>query len=172
MLLGAWNMQALYLKSFAAAVLGWSVPWWFLFGYAYFYEEPDLLLKPLGQMVKFDGLTLPDFSIGQLFLMVIVVFFVTVSAIHFGMKGYQEKIRTRVLLGFILIFFFVVWIAVLLQPALFDSFSALWMVLAAFLIGHFFTVTNSFLTNWLFILFMMAIAGLFLFEIWMILSGR
>lgn len=51
--IGAYNFQSLHTKSFFASLVGWSLPYWFLLGYAYTSGQMDLFYRPFLELVNF-----------------------------------------------------------------------------------------------------------------------
>ena len=49
----AHRFQALKPRSFCGALLGWVVPYWFLFGHAFFYNQMELFYRPFTELVTF-----------------------------------------------------------------------------------------------------------------------
>ncbi|MCD8167151.1 MAG: hypothetical protein LUE93_14165 [Bacteroides sp.] len=168
LLWGAWSFQSLGPRSFFAAVVGWSLPWWFLFGHTYFHSNMELFTTPFLQMVSFEPLAFPEVDIRVLSMTGYIVFLWIIGSVHCAMTGYQEKIRTRTFLSFLILMSFFVWLYQLLQPGDFMAFLPLGMVLSAFVVGHFFAVTDSKSSNWLFRFSVAGILAFLVLNIWML----
>lgn len=52
-LLEAYRFQSLTPRSFCGALLGWMLPYWMLFGHAFFYNEMELFYRPFNQLLTF-----------------------------------------------------------------------------------------------------------------------
>ena len=52
-LLEAYRFQSLTPRSFCGALLGWMLPYWRLFGHAFFYNEMELFYRPFNQLLAF-----------------------------------------------------------------------------------------------------------------------
>lgn len=166
--IGAYCFQSLHPKSFFASLIGWSVPYWFLLGHAYFYGQMELFYHPFRELAAFQPIRL-DFqpwelaTIGYLFLLFIV------SSGHCLVAGYEDKIRTRSYLHFLIFLNFCIFVYIGLQPALSTNLLSLLLIGISILTGHLFVLTNSRSSN-LFFIFMFA--GLFLlfgFNVWTLL---
>lgn len=166
--IGAYCFQSLHPKSFFASLIGWSVPYWFLLGHAYFYGQMELFYHPFRELAAFQPIRL-DFqpwelaTIGYLFLLFIV------SSGHCLAAGYEDKIRTRSYLHFLIFQNFCIFVYIGLQPALSTNLLSLLLIGISILTGHLFVLTNSRSSN-LFFIFMFA--GLFLlfgFNVWTLL---
>ena len=166
--IGAYNFQSLHPKSFFASLVGWSVPYWFLLGHAFFYGQMELFYQPFRELVTFTPIRF-DFqpwelaTLGYLFVLFIV------SAVHCLVAGYEDKIRTRSYLHFLILLNFCIFIYLILQPALGVHLLSLLLIGTSILAGHLFVLTSSRSSN---IFFICALAGLFIlfgFNIWTLL---
>ena len=166
--LGAYGFQSLHPKSFFASLVGWSVPYWFLLGHAYFYGQMELFYHPFRELVTFQPIQ-PDFqpwelaTIGYLFLLFIV------SAGHCLVAGYEDKIRTRSYLHFLIFLNFCIFVYIGLQPALSTNLLSLLLIGISILTGHLFVLTNSRSSNLFFIFMFVGLFLLFGFNVWTLL---
>ena len=169
-LIGAYNFQSLTFRSFCAAVVGWSLPYWFLLGHAFFYGQMELFYDPFRELATFQPMRFVDafqlwelVTLGYLFLMYLV------SAVHCAVAGYQDKIRTRSYLNFLIFLCFCIFLFIFLQPEhCMDLLSPL-LIVVSILIGHLFVLTNSRTSNWFFIGSSIGLILLYLFNIWTLL---
>lgn len=53
-LIGAYSFQSLTFRSLCAAVVGWSLSYWVLLGYAFFYGQMDLFYNPFRELARFE----------------------------------------------------------------------------------------------------------------------
>lgn len=145
--IGAYSFQALTPKSFFGGLIGWTLPYWFLFGHAYFYGEIELFYQPFIELVTFHPITLWNFplweiaTLGYLFLLFIV------SSVHCLVAGYEDKIRTRSYLHFLIFLTFCIFVYILLQPAQTFHLLPLLLIGVSILTGHFVVLTNSRASN-------------------------
>lgn len=166
--MGAYNFQSLQLKSFFASLTGWSVPFWFLLGHAYWHGQMDLFYRPFRELaaftpVRFDFLPWELASIGYLLVLFIV------SSTHCLVAGYEDKIRTRSYLHFLIFLNLCIFIYIGLQPSPGIHLLSFLLIGVSILAGHFFALTSSRSSN---IFFICALAGLFIlfgFNIWTLL---
>lgn len=97
---------------------------------------------------------------GYLFLLFIV------SSVHCLVAGYEDKIRTRSYLHFLIFLTFCIFVYILLQPAQTFHLLPLLLIGVSILTGHFVVLTNSRASN---VFFICALAGLILlfgFNVW------
>ena len=166
----AHRFQALKPRSFCGALLGWVVPYWFLFGHAFFYNQMELFYRPFTELVTFgkpfDLQILQPWELAVLgYLLVLFI----VSAAHCIIAGFEDKIRTRSYLHFLILLNFCIFVYIGLQPVLSVHLMSFLLIGVSILAGHLFVLTNSRSSN---IFFICAFIGLFIllgFNIWTLL---
>ena len=92
-----------------------------------------------------------------------------VSAAHCLIAGYEDKIRTRSYLHFLILLNFCIFVYIGLQPVLSVHLMSFLLIGVSILAGHLFVLTNSRSSN---IFFICAFIGLFIllgFNIWTLL---
>ena len=149
----AHRFQALKPRSFCGALLGWVVPYWFLFGHAFFYNQMELFYRPFTELVTFgkpfDLQILQPWELAVLgYLLVLFI----VSAAHCIIAGFEDKIRTRAYLQFLIDLNIFLFLLIALQPTYCVNLLPLLMISSSILIGHFFVLTNSKTSNVFFII--------------------
>ena len=165
--IGAYNFQALHPRSFFASLIGWSVPYWFLLGHAFYHGEMELFYQPFRELVTFTPV---DFSFHPWEMATIGYLFVlyAVSSAHCLMAGYEDKIRTRSYLHFLIFLNFCIFVYIVLQPALSLELLSILIIGVSILAGHLFTLTNSRTSNLFFISTIVLLFLLFGFNVWML----
>ena len=167
--IGAYSFQALTPKSFFGGLIGWTLPYWFLFGHAYFYGEIELFYQPFIELVTFHPITLWNFPLWEIATLGYLLLLFIVSSVHCLVAGYEDKIRTRSYLHFLIFLTFCIFVYILLQPAQTFHLLPLLLIGVSILTGHFVVLTNSRASN---VFFICALAGLILlfgFNVWMLL---
>lgn len=51
----AHRFQSLTFRSFCGALIGWTMPYWMLFGHAFFYDQMELFYHPFKELATFGG---------------------------------------------------------------------------------------------------------------------
>ncbi len=166
--IGAYNFKALQPKSFVASLLGWSLPYWFLLGHAYWHGQMELFYAPFIELARF---TLPaqNWPLHELATLGYLLVLLTVSAAHCMVAGYEDKIRTRSYLHFLIFVCFVLLLGIVLQPPQTVNLLPLLLAAGSVLAGHLFVLTSSRASN---LFFIAALAGMFIlfgFNLWMLL---
>lgn len=166
--IGAYNFKALQPKSFVASLLGWSLPYWFLLGYAYCCGQMELFYRPFRELVRFTPVA-QDWPLHEIAPLAYLLVLLVVSATHCLVAGYEDKMRTRSYLHFLIFLSFCLLVFTVLQPPLAVHLLPLVLVPGCILVGHLFVLTSSRASN---VFFIASLAGLFLlfgFNLWMLL---
>ena len=166
--IGAYRFRSLGVRSFFASWVGWSVPYWFLLGYAFLHGDMGLFYLPLREMIAF---TPPTFDLppwlwamqGYLLLLLVV------SSAHCLLSGYEDKMRTRAYLHFLILSSHLLVLVTLLQPGAAIHFLSLQLIGTSILAGHLFALTTGRSSNLFFILMFVLLFILFGFSVWTLL---
>ena len=168
-LLGVFFFQSLTIRSFFASLIGWSIPYWFLFGYAFFHDKMDVFYQPFRELVTFQPIDpgLLQFeelvTLGYFFVLYIV------CSIHCFADSYKDKIRTRVFLRFLIFLSFLTFVFIVLQPGQATNLLPLLFIGISVLTGHFLVMTNGRASNLFFICATIGLILLFTFNVWTLL---
>ena len=89
----AYRFQALTPRSFCGALLGWMLPYWMLFGHAFFYNEMELFYRPFIELTTFgDVFNLQILQTWELAVLGYLLVLFIVSAVHCIAAGFEDKI--------------------------------------------------------------------------------
>lgn len=169
-LLESYRFQSLTPRSFCGALLGWTLPYWMLFGHAFFYNEMELFYRPFNQLLAFgEVFHLPILQPWELAILGYLLVMFIVSAVHCIAAGFEDKIRTRAYLQFLIDLTFFLFLLIALQPIYCSALLPLLIISSSILIGHFFVLTNSKSSNVFFIISLVGLILLFAFNIWTLL---
>lgn len=168
--IGAFNFQSLTPRSFCGAIIGICLPYWFLLAHAFFYGQMELFYQPFAEMVHFHPIRFDQdlqlwevVTLGYLFVLFIV------STSHCIISGYEDKIRTRSYLHFIILVNFCIFLFIVLQPVQTLNLLPLLILGTSILVGHLFVLTGSKAANLFFIGSMAGLIFLFCFNVWILL---
>ncbi|WP_321334212.1 hypothetical protein [uncultured Bacteroides sp.] len=167
--IGAYGFQSLNLRSFFASIIGWSVPYWFLFGHAFYYGNMELFYKPFNDLVclqplNFGNIQSSDWAtLGYLFILF------AVSSIHCLAASYQDKIRTRSYLRFLIFLNMFLFIFTICQPEHMLCLLSLLLMGISILAGHLFALTQNKASNIFFLFSLIGLISLYLFNLWLLL---
>ena len=166
----AYRFQALTPRSFCGALLGWMLPYWMLFGHAFFYNEMELFYRPFIELTTFgDVFKLQFLQTWELAVLGYLLVLFIVSAVHCIAAGFEDKIRTRAYLQFLIDLTIFLFLLIAIQPNYCSDLLPLLMISCSILIGHFFVLTNSKSSNVFFIVSLVSLILLFAFNIWTLL---
>ena len=167
--ISAYNFQSLNIRSFFAAIIGWSLPFWFLLGHAYYHNEMSLFYKPFHDMITFQPVNYKEVPLTNVIVTGFMFLLYVVSSINSFATSYQDKIRTRSYLRFFILLNFFIFIFILLQPSHFLCLLSLLLTGSSILAGHLFALTNNRLSNLFFIFTSIAMVALYILNTWMLL---
>ncbi len=165
---GAYSFRSLHIKSLVASLVGWSVPYWFLLGYAFCCGQMELFYLPFKELTSFAPVQF-DFEPWQQVLLAYLLVLFIVSAAHCFAAGYEDKIRTRNYLHYLILLSLCLFVYIGLQPASAHHLLPSLLICVSLLTGHLFMLTNSLCSN---LFFICALAGLFFlfgFNVWTLL---
>lgn len=169
-LIGSYNFKALTPRSFCAALLGLTVPYWFLLGHAIFHKEMELFYEPFNALAHFPPIDLLNgFAPWELATLAYLFILFVISTVHCIAAGNEDKIQTRGYLHFLIFLSFCIFFFILLQPAYSMNLLPLLFITGSILIAHLFVLTNNKLSNWFFIGSMISLILLFCFNTWSLL---
>ena len=82
-LMGASGFQSLTFRSFCGAIIGWSIPYWFLLGHAFFHNEIELFYQPFIHLADFRDIDFGrDFQLWEVVTLGYLFILYIVSSIH------------------------------------------------------------------------------------------
>lgn len=169
-LIGSYNFKSLNPRSFCAAIIGLSLPYWFLLGHAIFHNEMDLFYQPFTELVTFQSIDfLNSFNLWEKVTLAYMFILFLVSMVHCFVTGYKDKIQTRAYLNFLMLLNFCVFLFIVLQPAHCMDLMSLLFIGTSILTAHLFVLTNNKLSNLFFICSMISLILLFGFNTWILL---
>lgn len=171
LLLTATCLQSASIKNIAASILGLATPYWFMFCWFCFRDT----VSAVDEMTAFfspllSGERLFDYSSVTAVQMATVLFFVVfavIGALHFLTVTYKDKIKTRMILYFFIMFSVFTLIAMVLAPIHYEMLVALLAFCTAPLTGHLFALTATRTTNALFFMAIFFSLILAIVNLWM-----
>lgn len=162
--IGAYSFQSLTPKSFFASVVGWFLPYWILLSYAFCSDRMELFYRPFQELatftpIGFDYLPWVWGMSGYSLLLYLV------STAHCLAVSYEDKIQTRSYLQFLIQFSLYTFIYMALQPLMAVRLLPLLFIGISILSGHLFALTGNRASNLFFILMLIGLPALFVFNL-------
>lgn len=169
-ILEAYRFQSLTPRSFCGALLGWMLPYWLLFGHAFFYNQMPLFYRPFNELFTFGEIfNIQQLQPWELIVLGYLLLLFIISATHCAIAGFEDKIRTRSYLYFLIDLTFFLFLLIVIQPVHYSNVLPLLLISNSILIGHFFVLTGSKTSNWFFIASLVTLILIFAFNIWTLL---
>jgi hypothetical protein len=167
-LIAAYNFQSLNPRSFFAGLLGLTFPFWFLAGYAFTFNHLEMIYHPFQTLITFEPINFLVLKGWQIATISYIILLFVVGVANSLINGWQDKIRTRVYLNFFSLIGTCLLILLILQPQHFVTVFPLLLVCFSFLAGHFFALTKSRSSNIFFIVSLIGLATLLIYNLWML----
>ena len=159
--------RAISIKSFLASIIGLMTPYWFIFGYALYFNEMHILLTPLREAahlypIDYSHLTLPEIASWGVITLLLIV-----SGFHYWQISYMDKTRTRIYHSYLAIAGFWATLLSILQPVHWCEWLSIQLICTAFLCGHLFSLTRNRFSGIFFIVTFVLYILLMSFNLWM-----
>lgn len=165
-LLMATQLQSLSLRTWLASLFGLLTPYWFMVPWLVWHQNYQWLLDHVMPLTEFDSAGIHTFTIGQVASYTVILLMALLGIGHFWLKSYEDKIRIRQLFGFFIVMILVVALWMMFQPQCFDQLMPLLILFTSPLIAHFFTFTESRVTNIFFIICIVLVVLLTALNLW------
>ena len=159
--------RAISIKSFLASIIGLMTPYWFIFGYALYFNKMHILLTPLREAahlypIDYSHLTLPEIASWGFITLLLIV-----SGFHYWQISYMDKTRTRIYHSYLAIAGFWATLLSILQPVHWCEWLSIQLICTAFLCGHLFSLTRNRFSGIFFIVTFVLYILLMSFNLWM-----
>lgn len=167
--IGALMFQSLRPKSFVASIVGWAVPYWFLFVYAYFFGEMELFYAPFHELVNIreSAFSLRPETLATLGYLLLLL---AGSGIHYARSGLDDGIRTRCYLQFFFLLSFCLLAYIAWQPMQGVLILPLLLMGVSFLAAHLFVLTESRASNVFFTVILVGMFALLGYNLWSLMG--
>ena len=161
-------VYALSWRTFFASLLGLATPYWFMIGWLMWQKNGDL--QAIASLFAVQDIPQFPFDFGSIplshqLIMAFSTLLMIIGSIHFIHTSYRDKIRVRqIYYGFITLGLFSLTLLVL-QPH--NELALRMLILAASpLTGHYWALTNSRISNIIFIIITVALMAITAFNLW------
>ena len=161
-------VYALSWRTFFASLLGLATPYWFMIGWLMWQKNGDLQaivsLFAVQDILQFP-IGFSSIPLSYQLIMAFSTLLMIIGSTHFIHSSFRDKIRVRqIYYGFITLGLFSLTLLVL-QP-LNEQALRMLILAASPLIGHYWALTNSRISNILFIVLTVALIALTAFNLW------
>jgi len=159
--------RAINIKSFLASLIGLITPYWFLFGYAFYFDNISFFLAPLQKMIHFYPIDYSLLSVTEIISWGTIFLGLLISSIHYWQIAYKDKTRTRIFHTFLVYAGWWTVLLSLLQPIHLNTWIPIQLICMAFLNGHLFTLTQNRFSGIYFVVTFVTFILLTSFNLWM-----
>ncbi len=165
--IGMLPFRAFSARSFFAGIVGWSVPYWFLLGHAFYHDQMPMFYEPFRELVHFQPIDYTALSLEQGLNGGAITLLSLVGSVNCLNVSYLDKVRTRIYLSFLIAVEVWIYLLCILQPQHFDVLLSMQIILCSILAGHLFVLTRNRFTGIFFIVSFVMLIALMLFNLWM-----
>lgn len=167
-LVGVYNFKALTARTVGASIVGLILPYWFLFGYAFYHNNMEMLYTPFKELVKFQSVVFNTISTSLVVSSGVTIFILIISAIHYGITNYEDKIRVRSYINFLILLSLSIIILGIFQPQYAQVLLQILLPISALFAGHLFALTETRLSNIFFIFFILLLTTVMCYNLWIL----
>jgi hypothetical protein len=168
-LLLTFHISAMSWRTFAASLLGVVAPYWFAAVYFIYLGNFSIAEAHFAALVDYSGLA--DLSLltpERTAVALVVIVLALMGTVHFLRNNYKDKIRIRMFYDCFMVVGLATIVFMVLQPRHFDTLMSMLIVSASPLVGHFFALTETRVTNIVFIATTVVVVGLTVMNLWML----
>lgn len=160
------SLQMGSLKVLVASIFGLILPYWFWTAYCFYEGYPEVVLNHILSIAEFGPLTEGLFTPTLFIPLLLVTIIGIIGTFHFLSVSFSDNIKTRMFYNVIMTLFLCSLVFIILQPQHEDILLRLLIITVAPLAAHFFTFTNSWLTNMSFYGVLVAILTITVLNTW------
>ena len=167
-LLGMIPFRSMSAKTLMAALLGLFTPYWFLFGYAVWFDQMSLFYAPWMEMIQFYPIGYGHLGWNEIASWVITGLLLVIGCVHFWQVAYMDRTRTRIYHSFLTFVGLFALLFSILQPSFLHELMQMELICASFLMGHLFTLTRNRFSGILFMVTFVVFILFSLYNLWML----
>ena len=144
------SLRALNARSFFAGIMGFTLPYWFLFAYFVWTDNVTGIYPYLTQLVLFQPIDYSVLTLTHYVSWGVVLLFSITFGVLYLQVAYKDKVQTRILLRVFI--WMSLWLNILLalQPQYVKELLSLALIPAAMMSAHYFALTFSRISRILF----------------------
>ena len=153
-------------RTFFAMLTGTLLPYWFLLGYAFWNETPEVFTHPFITMVQFTPIDYTHIGLaGGINLTILVGLNLGCIILYTG-NSYLDKIRTRTCMHYILAMATLLLLFILLQPQHYTTLLAPLVLCCSLPMGQYLAVTRTRKSLIFGIIVLILMSFLYIFNLW------
>ena len=159
--------RSMSAKAFMAALLGLFIPYWFLLGYALWFDQMSLFYAPLVKMIQFHPIEYGHLMLNEILSWSVIALLLLIGSVHYWQVAYMDKIRARICHSFLSVVGLFTLLFSILQPSFLYEWMQVQLICTSFLMGHLFTLTRNRFSGILFMVTFVVLILLSLYNLWM-----
>lgn len=160
------GLRCANLKYFLSALIGIITPFWILFVYSFWFDKMYFFYKPILNVANINPLLFSRTTSTEIISMVLISILSLVAIFHYFSSSFSEKTQTRAYILFLIVIEIWTLLLSLINPESLTNLIQVNILCSSILLGHFFTITRSFITNIFFIISIVTIISLATYNIW------
>lgn len=161
------SLRSLNARSFFAGIMGVTLPYWLLFGYFVWTDNPAGIYPYLHRLFRFRPIDYSMLTLTHYVSWGIILLFTIIYSVFYLLSAFKDKVQTRILLR---IFIWMgIWLNLLLalQPQYFNAWLSLTLIPASMMSAHYFALTFNRVSRILFKSTLILWFLFCLFNLWM-----
>lgn len=155
------------VRTLFAGIMGFILPYWFLLGYTSYIRDWSLFSVFFQEISDFRSIDYSCISISEWINLAAMLLMTLWCAFQYAGNNYQDKIRTRVFMFYIMTTEAIILLMLFLQPHLHALLLPLAITCSSIIIGQYFAVTRSKQSFISLIILLVMLVALFILNIWM-----
>ena len=164
------NILSMSPRNFVASLLGIILPYWFYAGYLVVKGDITILINHFAKIAVFgEPFNLKFLNFSQVLTLSFVLVCAVIGIVHFMNQKRNDNIRTRLFYQIFVTIDLLAIVFFFLQPQHYEALLSVMIVTTAPLIAHFFALTRTRITNWMFIILSYSAIIITLFNLWNLL---
>ena len=164
--IGMYNFRTLNIRTFIASLLGVGTVYWFLLGWCVWFRDFTPFTVPFAGLFKIRFLIATGIGLLDWIAIAAVALLTAVSAINIITHEYEDVLRTRQFLSFLIVLSVWAFALYFIYEQASEEFLETACVPASILIAHFFTVMRGRIIFWTFYSTIVLYFALLFLRIW------
>lgn len=163
---GMYNFRTLNLRTFLASLLGVGTVYWFLLGWCIWFADFTPFTIPFATLFRLNLLMPAGIGLVDWIGILLMASLTTVSAINIITHEYEDTLRTRQFLSFLILMAICTFAMYFLYEQASEEFLETACIPASILIAHFFTVMRGRIVFWTFYSSIVIFIVLLILRLW------
>ncbi len=155
------------IRTLLACIMGFVLPYWFLLGYTSYIRDWSLFSVIYQEISEFRGIGYSGIGIEEWISLAAMLLMTLWCAVRYAGNSYQDKIRTRVFMFYIMTTGAIMVLMLFLQPHLHALLLPPAITCGSIVIGQYFAVTRNKQSLVSLIILLVMLVVLFILDLWM-----